>query len=194
MNTRIQTSADSDIPEGAYISVCTGLSSDALPKVENSSQSENSDTGVSTHFVPLPKEIMASRRAAHQPHWYALRTTYGREKKAYNYLLSKGVETFYPILKSVKLVDSKRITIEESRIPNIFFAYGTEDELKYFVYDNVNLPYLRFYYRHTHVGNKIVKAPLVVPDNQMNTLKIICAADSDDPQIRKQSQWQSQLQ
>ena len=60
MNTRIQTSVDSDIPEGAYISVCTELSSDALPKVENSSQSENSDTEVSTHFVPLPKEIMAS--------------------------------------------------------------------------------------------------------------------------------------
>lgn len=114
------------------------------------------------------------------PHWYALRTTYGREKNAYNYLLSKNVVAFYPTLKSVKLVDSKRITIEESRIPNIFFAYGTEDELKYFVYDNVNLPYLRFYYRHTHVGNKIVKAPLVVPDNQMNSLKIICAADSDD--------------
>lgn len=83
-------------------------------------------------------------------------------------------------MKSVKLVDSKRITIEESRIPNIFFAYGTEEELKTFVYDNVNLPYLRFYYRHTHVGNKIVKEPLVVPDNQMNSLKIICAADSDD--------------
>ena len=83
-------------------------------------------------------------------------------------------------ITSVKLVDSKRITVEESRIPNIFFAYSTEEELKTFVYDNVNLPYLRFYYRHTHVGNKIVKAPLVVPDNQMNSLKIICAADSDD--------------
>ena len=66
MNTHIQTSADSEIPEGAYISVCTELIPDALPKVENFSQSENSDTGVSTHFVPLPKEIMASRRAAHQ--------------------------------------------------------------------------------------------------------------------------------
>lgn len=70
MNTHIQTSADSDIPEGAYISVCTELIHDALPKVENSSQSENSDTGVSTHFVLLSKEIMASRRVVRQPHWY----------------------------------------------------------------------------------------------------------------------------
>lgn len=68
----------------------------------------------------------------------------------------------------------------KGRVFNIFFACGTEDELKTFVYDNVNLPYLRFYYRHTHVGYKIVKVPLVVPDNQIHSLKIICAADSDD--------------
>ena len=159
MNTRIQTSADSDIPEGAYISVCTELSSDALPKVENSSQSENSDTGVSTHFVPLPKEIMASRRAAHQPHWYALRVTYGREKKAYDYMVEKHVEAFYPTIKTVKEVNGKQQTIEESRLPNMFFARGSEKEIKSFVYDNVNLPYLRFYYRHIRKGNTIVNEP-----------------------------------
>ena len=70
MNTHIQTSADSEISKGAYKSVCTELISDALPKVENSSQSENSDTVVSTHFVLLPKEILVSRRAICQPHWY----------------------------------------------------------------------------------------------------------------------------
>ena len=70
MNTHIQTSADSEISKGAYKSVYTELSSDALPQVENSSQSENSDTGVSTHFVLLPKEIMSSRRVVRQPHWY----------------------------------------------------------------------------------------------------------------------------
>ncbi len=154
-----------------------GLTSNALPEVRKPIKSTNSQTGVSTNNV-LSKTSAYTNKDT--PHWYALRTTYGREKKAYDYLLSKGVEAFYPILKSVKLVGSKRITVEESRIPNIFFAYGTEEELKSFVYDNINLPYLRFYYRHSHVGNKIVKAPLVVPENQINSLKIICAADSDD--------------
>ena len=157
-----------------------GLTSNALPEVRKPIKPTDSQTGVSTNNVLSKTSVNTNKDTKDTPHWYALRTTYGREKKAYNYLLSKGVETFYPILKSVKLVDSKRITIEESRIPNIFFVYGTEEELKTFVYDNVNLPYLRFYYRHTHVGNKIVKEPLVVPDNQMNSLKIICAADSDD--------------
>ena len=163
---------------GADLSpLSAGLTSNALPEVQKPVKPTNSQTGVSTNNVHPRTSIDTNKDT---PHWYALRTTYGREKKAYDYLLSKNVVAFYPTFKSVKLVDSKRITVEESRIPNIFFAYGTEDELKTFVYDNVNLPYLRFYYRHTHVGNKIVKAPLVVPDNQMNSLKIICAADSDD--------------
>ena len=180
MNTRIQTSADSEISKGAYKSVCTELISDALPKVENSSQSENSDTGVSTHFVLLPKEIMASRRVVRQPHWYALRVTYGREKKAYDYMVEKHVEAFYPTIKAVKEVNGKQQTIEESRFPNMFFARGTEEEIKSFVYDNVNLPYLRFYYRHIRKGNTIVNEPVIVPDYQMEVLKIICASGAQD--------------
>ena len=87
-------------------------------------------------------------------------------------------EPFYPTLSTVKLVDGKRKTVEESRIPNLFFAYGTEEEIKSFVYDNVNLHYLRFYYRHFHIGNKI--EPLIIPDNQIESLRIICKADADD--------------
>ena len=79
---------------------------------------------------------------------------------------------FYP--------QGKRKIVTKSRLPNIFFAYGTEEQLKSFVYDNVNLPFLRFYYRHVHVGRRIEKIPLIVPDYQMDSLKIICAADADN--------------
>ena len=166
---------------GADLSpLSAGLTSNALPEVQKPIKPTNSQTGVSTNDAQSRTSVDTNKDTKDTPHWYALRTTYGREKKAYTYLTSKNVVAFYPTLKSIKIVDGKRVAIEESRIPNIFFAYGTEDELKAFVYDNVNLPYLRFYYRHTHVGNKIVKVPLIVPNNQMNSLKIICAADSDD--------------
>ena len=181
MNTRIQTSADSEIPEGAYISVCTGLSSDALPKVENSSQSENSDTGVSTHFVPLPKEIMASRRAAHQPHWYAIRCTYGRERKAYEFFSKNGIEAFYPTITNTKSTDGKTETIVESRLPNLLFAFGSYEQLKKYVFDNhEDTKYLRFYYNMHHDGTK---DPLVVPQWQMISLMKICDADVEDKQL-----------
>lgn len=114
------------------------------------------------------------------PHWYALRTTYGREKKAYDYMVARGVTAFYPTKDVVKLVKGKRKIITESRLPNIFFAYGTEEEIKTYVYDNVNLPFLRFYYRHIHVGCKIEKTPIIVPNYQMESLKIVCAAEVDD--------------
>ena len=59
-------------------------------------------------------------------------------------------------------------------------TYGRE-ELKTFAYDNVNLPLPLFLLSsHTHLDSKIVKVPLVVPDNQINSQKIVCAADSDD--------------
>ena len=159
----------------------TGLIPDALPEVQKPVLAENSQAGVSTRnalsAMPLktiklkPKEV---------PHWYALRVTYGREKKAYDYLVGKHIEAYYPTIKTVKEVDGKRKTVEESRLPNIFFARGTEEEIKSFVYDNVNLPYLRFYYRHFHEGARIVKEPLIVPDYQIESLKIICAAEAED--------------
>lgn len=157
-----------------------GFTSNALPEVQKSIKPTNLQTGVSTNNVQSRTSVDTNKDIKDTPHWYALRTTYGRERKAYDYLVAHGVEAYLPLLKSVKMVDDKRMTVEESRIPNIFFARGTEDELKTFVYDNVNLPFLRFYYRHMSVGRQTVNVPIVVPDSQMNNLKIICAADNND--------------
>ena len=157
-----------------------GLTSSALPEAQSSSRAESSQTGVSTRNVPSANELPTIKRARNTPHWYALRTTYGREKKAYDYLVSNNVKAFYPTIKTVKNVEGQRIAVEESRLPNIFFAYGKEDEIKSFVYDNVNLPYLRFYYRHIHEGARISKEPLIVPDYQIEGLKIICASQAED--------------
>ena len=65
-----------------------------------------------------------------------------------------------------------------------------QEEIKSFVYDNVNLPHLRFYYRHTHEGARLIKEPLNVPDYQIEGLKIICASEAEDviivpPEIQK---------
>ena len=168
---------------------CVGLTSSALPEAQSSARAESSQTGVSTRNVPSANELPTIKRAKNTPHWYALRVTYGREKKAYDYLVGKNVEAFYPTIKTVKVVDGNRKTIEESRLPNIFFARGTEEEIKSFVYDNVNLPHLRFYYRHTHEGARLIKEPLIVPDYQIEGLKIICASEADilivPPEIQK---------
>ena len=50
-----------------------------------------------------------------------------------------------------------------TRFSNIFFAYSTEEGSKFFVYDNVNLPILLFYYRYSHFDSQVEKNPLIVP-------------------------------
>ena len=210
-------SIDDNTHGGGEIPPCTGLTPDALPEVQEPVLAENSQTGVSTRnalsgtddkpsgeakpalAIPRCEEGRANdsttlktikRRPKEVPHWYALRVTYGREKKAYDYLVGKHVEAYYPTINTVKEVAGKRKTVEESRLPNIFFARGTEEEIKSFVYDNVNLPHLRFYYRHTHEGARLIKEPLIVPDYQIEGLKIICASEAEDviivpPEIQK---------
>ena len=173
------TSEDVHTSGGGEFPPCAGLTSNALPEAQSIVSAKSSQTGVSTrnaHIASKPK----AQKEADFPHWYALRATYGREKKAYDYLTAKGITAFYPTTNVVKLIKGKRKNVTESRLPNIFFAYGTEEQLKTFVYDNVNLPFLRFYYRHVHVGRRIEKIPMIVPDCQMESLKIICAADADN--------------
>ena len=173
------TSKDVHTPGGGEFPPCAGLTSNALPEAQSTVSAESSQTGVSTRSVHILSKSKVQKEEE-IPHWYALRTTYGREKKAYDYMTAKGITAFYPTIKTVKLIKGKRKVVTESRLPNIFFAYGTEEQLKTFVYDKVNLPFLRFYYRHVHVGRRIDKRPLIVPNYQMESLKIICAANTDN--------------
>ena len=55
-------------------------------------------------------------------------------------------------------------TITEPCLPIISFVY----------------PHLRFYYRHTHEGARLIKESLIVPDYPIEGLKIICASEAED--------------
>lgn len=181
MNVNEHISGDIDPHGGGEKPPCTGLTPDVLPEVQESVLTKNSQTGVSTRNALLGSTLKTIKRKPKDvPHWYVLRVTYGREKKAYDYLVGKNVEAYYPTITTIKIVDGKRKTVEESRLPNIFFARGTEEEIKSFVYDNVNLPHLRFCYHHFHEGARVFKEPLIVPDYQIESLKIICASEAED--------------
>ena len=151
-----------------------GFASNVLP------EARCSKTGVSTRSALISTKTVTDIQKEDIPHWYALRATYGREKKAYDYIISQNGKAFYPTICQMKLINGKKKSVELSRLPNMLFAYGTEKEIQALVYDNVNLTYLRFYYRHRHEGVRIIKEPLVIPDNQIESLKIICASESED--------------
>lgn len=123
---------------GGIIPPCTGLTPDALPEVQKPVSAENSHTGVSPRNAQSANKTTVIKKAKQTPHWYALRATYGREKNAYDYIVENGVTAFYPTRTTVKIIDGKRKTIEESYIPNILFAYGTKEELKKFARNKEN--------------------------------------------------------
>ena len=102
----------------------------ALPEVQKPQLAENSETGVSTSSAPSTIK-----------HWYAMRTTYGREQKAYDFVVSNGGTAYLPLIKNERVINGKKTIVYESRIPNIFFVYGTEDEVKNYAFDNVHLPF-----------------------------------------------------
>lgn len=171
MDIRNEASADANTPEDIRSSYI-GLTSSVLPEVQTPLEEENSQTGVSTRNADKQAE-----------HWYALRTTYGRERKAHDFIIAHEGTAFLPTIVAEKVVKGKKKLVEVSRIPNIFFAFGTEESIKSFVYDNVNLPFLRFYYKHTHNGARIEKTPLIVPDSQIRSLQIICSQESSNDVI-----------
>ena len=179
-------------PEGGKTPPRTGFAPDALPEVQPSTPTGNSQTGVSTNYIQPtnepPSESSSKPSSDHsskpkpeeEKHWYVLRATYGRVNASYEYLAKKGIEVYHPTIFVYRMVNGKRKRLEESRLPNIFFAQSTEEILKTYVFDNVNLPHLRFYYRHVGLGNERTKEPLIVPDRQMESLKIICGQKEAD--------------
>ncbi len=152
-----------------------GLTPDVLPEVQDDPNRTNSDTGVSTRSVLLPSgEILKSG------HWYVLKTTYGREKKACDYLVANNVRTYYPTLTTVKEIRGRRKSVTESRLPNLFFAYGTERQLTPLVQRNPEMPFLRFYCRYFRDSSRIRRQPITVPQSQMDSLIKICESEEQD--------------
>lgn len=113
--------------------------------------------------------------------WYVMRTTYGRERKAFDYIIGQGGEAFYPTTSRCRYDhQGKPVHQEMSLLPNIFFLHATLQMAQDFVYDNVHLPYLRFYYDRHHDGSR---EPLTVPDHQIDNLRILCEARADDARV-----------
>ena len=158
-------------PEGTSPPPRTGLTPDVLPEVQTPTPAENSPTGVSTHYIQSDKQNP-------NVHWYALRAAYGQESKSNDYLVRQGVETYYPTIKAFKMVNNKRKKVTQSCMLNIFFARGTEEDLRTYVYDNINLPYLRFYCRRIGIGDELRYEPVIVPDYQLENLRKVLADQS----------------
>ena len=105
-----------------------GLTSNVSP--------ENTEKGVSVRYAPDPTKK-----------WYVMRATYHREKKAYDYLINKGIECYLPLRQTMKIVRGKHRHFVEPLLPNFLFVYTTPEIIKTLSKD-INLLFLNHYYNH----------------------------------------------
>ena len=183
-------STTSDVKNERSISTdaaSAGFVPDALPEVQSGKET-NSQTGVSAENALSPNDLPKLPKKEHDiTRWHVLRATYGREKAAYGYFVDYGVEAFYPKLTTMRVVDNERRAIEESRIPNILFVHMSERKLKLFLKEAPDLSYIRFYKTPSHVANRKVLKPLIIPDREMESLRIICESESQNVLISLQN-------
>lgn len=159
------------------------FSPDAIPEAISSQTGMSTRNGQDRIVSTLSCNEENISKFSNMPHCYAMRTTYSRERNAYDNIISNGGSVFLPKLFHEKIFNGKQEIVEVSHLPNIFFVYDTEDEVKEYVYDNIHLPFLRFYHKQRYEGVKIIKEPLIVLDSQIKYLKILCMVEAEDIRI-----------
>ena len=115
--------------------------------------------------------------------WFVVKTTYGREERANEYLIGNNVKTFCPFVTLRKEIRGKRKTVRECRIPNLFFVYGTQRELTPLVQQNPEAPFLRFYCRYDRYSSRPCRQIITVPQQQMDTLMRICSVEDNNTML-----------
>lgn len=160
-----------------------GLTSNTISRVSTSLKREKQNLGCPPD-MPITFEKERSLK-----NWYVLRAAYSSEKLAYDYILQNSkpneIEVFWPKCIADCKRHGKIVEKEVSLIPNILFACASREDLDRFVYDNVHLPNLRYYYHQYHKNELLVREPLMIPDRQMKSFIQIYTSPKEDTYISR---------
>ncbi len=120
-------------------------------------EARSSKTGVSVRYVP-----------DNNKKWYVFRASYGREDKAFDYIVEDG--TFGYIAKRyVRKINKKgkdKRTLE-TLIPNLLFVYTSEDKAEEYIKNTPALSYLTYYYNHFELDEDLKNPPLTISCREM---------------------------
>lgn len=150
----MDTLSDVTRREDGIILPDTGFAADAPPG------NTSSQTGESVRYA---------RR--YDKAWFVLRITYSRERKAYDHIVSQGVEAYLPMHHYVEKTTEKPIRIKsiiKPLIPGIIFVYTTKKIVDSFIKGSNRLDCITAYYNHFSKNAQGYNDYLVVPGNQMD--------------------------
>lgn len=119
-------------------------------------EAKSSKTGVSVRYAPVSDK-----------RWYVFRVSYGREDKASDFLVDDGTYTYIAKKMVEKFVGGKRKTVLQKLIPNLLFAYTTNDKAEEYVHHTPSLSFLTYYYNHFEQDAEKKNPPLTIADEEM---------------------------
>lgn len=176
-NSIVRNIKDDGVP-----SRCVRVISNAPSEVKPLTLDETNKTEGGLHNAIFNPSIPSAHRSQSKAHWYTIRCTCGRERHAFDFFTREGFKAFYPFITIHNIDNGNTEETKESCIPNILFVYGAFEQLKVYVYKNNHLDtkYLRFHYNQKH---DVEKEPLIIPDEQMDSLIKTCAITAEDKLI-----------
>ena len=142
-----------------------GLDTISTPAAENSQQ------GVSVRYAPSPNKT-----------WWVIRATYGREKKAYDYITGDGLDTdaYCAMHYVLKKTGDRKKRVLVPLVPSIVFVYCTEKQIYNYVKDTPALGFIRFYYDRTNTKEDETNPPLAVGYPEMMNFIKTTSIDDDN--------------
>lgn len=158
--TSMSALSNAHTQEGGKPPLCVGVNSNAPP--------EKIKKGVSVKY-------------AHDPNkkWHVLRVTYHREQKAFDYLLSMGLQVYMPMQYSIRTENGRKHRIKTPLIPNILFVYTEPETINQHIKGKFSVSFITYYYNHFQKLPDGKNPPLVVPYHDMMNFIRVTATDNE---------------
>ena len=119
-------------------------------------------------LTPAPEQAEIPVRKKPESHWYAVYTHSRAEKRVSERLTEEGIENFLPMQKTLRQWSDRKKMIEKPIISSYVFVRVVPREF--------------LTVRKTDGVVKIItldSKPVVIPEDQMKNLHILCSSDAD---------------
>ena len=155
---------------GGIIPPNVRLTSDVILEVQSHQQDENSNTGVSSLYVPIENY-----------QWFVLRATYNRVEKDIDTLKKSVAYVYIPKHHVIQNKNGKKKRVLEPLLPNLVFVYSTQSHLEELFRKENDLNHLRFYRDKTKVVSQQDEKhpPVVVPYYEMLNFIRLTSVESE---------------
>ena len=134
-------------------------------------------TGVSVRYIPTSGMS-----------WYVFRASYGREDKAFEYIVKDGTYVYIAKRYVYKMVKGKKKKVLEALIPNLLFVYTTKEKAEEYVKSTSALSWLSYYYNHFVQDENLKNPPLTVSCREMENFIIATCNKSEHLKFVEESQ------